>query len=144
MPNSRQREAIVSPSFSRITKRIRSSITELSFHGMPFALLCGAKCNPCLRNILLPMSRNGHYKFQSAQQPWSTGLECDAWPSHCRAKPYSGHPHHGYQQLGRATIPGEGAPRCSRIKGGKTLLITRYRDMAEGFAGTRILNCDLH
>src|ERR1700738_96190 len=35
MPNSRHSEAIVSPSLSRITNRIRSSITELSFHGIP-------------------------------------------------------------------------------------------------------------
>src|SRR6188472_2649361 len=36
MLNSRHREAILSPSLSRITNRIRSSITELSFHGIPF------------------------------------------------------------------------------------------------------------
>src|SRR2546422_6071392 len=34
MPNSRHSEAIVSPSCSRITNRIRSSITERSFHGI--------------------------------------------------------------------------------------------------------------
>src|ERR1700680_2078691 len=34
IPNSRHSEAIVSPSLSRITNRIRSSITELSFHGI--------------------------------------------------------------------------------------------------------------
>src|SRR5690348_15300513 len=36
MLNSRHRAAILSPSLSRITKRMRSSITELSFHGIPF------------------------------------------------------------------------------------------------------------
>src|SRR5215203_2553590 len=35
MPNSRHKEAMLSPSLSRITNRIRSSITELSFHGIP-------------------------------------------------------------------------------------------------------------
>src|SRR6185295_11240002 len=35
MPNSRHSEAMLSPSLSRITNRIRSSITELSFHGIP-------------------------------------------------------------------------------------------------------------
>src|SRR5215469_9329886 len=34
MPNSRHSEAIVSPSLSRITNRIRSSITERSFHSI--------------------------------------------------------------------------------------------------------------
>jgi hypothetical protein len=44
IPNSRQRAAMLSPSLSRITKRMRSSITELSFHGIPLSrLLPGEK-----------------------------------------------------------------------------------------------------
>src|SRR5215470_3203901 len=35
MPNSRHNEAMLSPSLSRITKRMRSSITDRSFHGIP-------------------------------------------------------------------------------------------------------------
>src|SRR5579872_71923 len=52
---------MLSPSLSRITNRIRSSITELSFHGIPFsAPFQGKKCNPCLRYVLLPMSQAAH------------------------------------------------------------------------------------
>src|SRR5262249_9697803 len=49
---------MLSPSLSRITKRIRSSITELSFHGIPSSALLGPKsvthvsgtfCYLCLR-----------------------------------------------------------------------------------------------
>src|SRR4029077_5664936 len=43
MPNSRHSEAIVSPSLSRITNRIRSSITELSFHGILLSAPFGPK-----------------------------------------------------------------------------------------------------
>src|SRR4051794_20822549 len=67
MPNSRHKEAMLSPSLSRITNRIRSSITELSFHGIPFpASLRAKKCNPCVRNVLLPMSRNGQFDHDPA------------------------------------------------------------------------------
>src|ERR1700757_1202652 len=57
MPNSRHSEAIVSPSLSRITNRIRSSITERSFHGILLSAPFGPKsvthvsgtfCYPCL------------------------------------------------------------------------------------------------
>src|SRR5690348_11965023 len=52
---------MLSPSFSRITKRMRSSITELSFHGFHFpAPFQAKKCNPCLRYVLLPMCRAAH------------------------------------------------------------------------------------
>ena len=34
---------MLSPSLSRITKRIRSSITELSFHGIPTSAPFGGK-----------------------------------------------------------------------------------------------------
>src|SRR5579864_3528632 len=43
MQNSRHSEAIVSPSLSRITNRIRSSITELSFHGILLSAPFGPK-----------------------------------------------------------------------------------------------------
>src|SRR5215472_1179441 len=57
MPNSRHSDAIVSPSLSRITNRIRSSMTELSFHGILLSAPFGPKsvthvsgtfCYPCL------------------------------------------------------------------------------------------------
>jgi hypothetical protein len=42
---------------------MRSSITELSFHGIPSsALLRAEKCNPCLRYVLLPMSQAGQFQ----------------------------------------------------------------------------------
>src|SRR5438270_13300795 len=57
MPNSRHMSVIASPSSRRATKRRRSSITELSFHGIhtsrPKAKsvthVSGTKCHPCLR-----------------------------------------------------------------------------------------------
>src|ERR1700730_6017325 len=49
MLNSRHKEAILSPSLSRITKRIRSSITEHFLHGMFYIL-------PPQRQNVLPMS----------------------------------------------------------------------------------------
>src|SRR4051812_38443593 len=57
MPNSRHISVIGSPSSSRATKRRRSSITELSFHGIntsrPKAKsvthVSGTKCHLCLR-----------------------------------------------------------------------------------------------
>src|SRR6516164_6687825 len=49
MPNSRHREAMLSPSLRRITKRIRSSITEHFLHGMFYIL-------PPERQNVLPMS----------------------------------------------------------------------------------------
>src|ERR1700731_3808890 len=60
MSNSRHRAVMLSPSLSRITKRIRSSITEHFLHGMFYILPdSGKMCYPCLRNVLLPMSRDG-------------------------------------------------------------------------------------
>src|SRR5579871_2534455 len=68
MPNSRQREAIVSPSLSRITKRMRSSITELSFHGIPspppsrrksVTHVSGTFCYLCLGTVSFPH----HHRF---------------------------------------------------------------------------------
>src|SRR5262249_8348715 len=57
MPNSRHSDAIVSPSLSRITNRIRSSTPEPSFHGILLSAPFGPKsvthvsgtfCYPCL------------------------------------------------------------------------------------------------
>src|SRR6266550_5761800 len=63
MPNSRHMSVIASPSSRRATKRRRSSITELSFHGIhtsrPKAKsvthVSGTKCHPCLRPHIFPM-----------------------------------------------------------------------------------------
>jgi len=44
--------------------RTQPRITELSFHGIPFPSQA-KKCNPCLRNVLLPMSRVAHFRFKS-------------------------------------------------------------------------------
>ncbi|MBV9157432.1 MAG: HNH endonuclease [Acidobacteriaceae bacterium] len=52
-------DAMLSPSFTRVTNRIRSSITEHFLHGMFYILPHGQMCYPCLRNVLLPMSRDG-------------------------------------------------------------------------------------
>src|SRR5690348_13152068 len=66
MPNSRQREAMLSPSLSRITKRIRSSITEHSFHGIPFPApfrrksvthVSGTFCYLCLGTVIRGFNR---------------------------------------------------------------------------------------
>jgi hypothetical protein len=61
MPNSRHRPVIGSPSSRRATKRRRSSITELAFHGIhtsPMQLhgggvthVSGMKCHLCLRPL---------------------------------------------------------------------------------------------
>src|SRR5437870_11061640 len=56
MPNSRHIWVIGSPSRSRATKRRRSSITELAFHGIDTSRpkaesvthVSGTKCHPCL------------------------------------------------------------------------------------------------
>src|SRR5439155_20582960 len=58
MPNSRHMSVIGSPSRSRATKRSRSSIAELSFHGIHTSRskkaksvthVSGTKCHLCLR-----------------------------------------------------------------------------------------------
>src|SRR5690606_26657985 len=58
MPNSRHSSLIGSPSSRRTTKRIRSSITEHSFHGIDTSRMrshaggvtyvSGTECHPCL------------------------------------------------------------------------------------------------
>src|SRR5579885_1238327 len=60
MPNSPQREAMLSPFFSQITKRIHSSITELSSMAWASSLFAGQSIiDPCLRNVLLPRGSCG-------------------------------------------------------------------------------------
>src|SRR5258706_15209946 len=52
---------MASPSSRRATKRRRSSITELAFHGIHTSRLQKSeKCNPCVRYELSPMSRAAH------------------------------------------------------------------------------------
>src|SRR5215467_13280644 len=58
MPNSWHRSVIGSPSSRRATKRRRSSITELAFHGIYTSRPPGSeKCYPCVRYEMSPMSR---------------------------------------------------------------------------------------
>src|SRR6266436_3644669 len=59
MPNSRHTSVIASPSSRRATKRRRSSITELAFHGINTSRqkaksvthVSGTKCHLCLRPL---------------------------------------------------------------------------------------------
>src|ERR1700688_3302388 len=52
---------MASPSRRRATKRRRSSITELAFHGIHTSRLQKSeKCNPCVRYEMSPMSRAAH------------------------------------------------------------------------------------
>jgi hypothetical protein len=63
IPNSLHREAILSPSFNRITNRMRSSITELSFHGIPLSTF-PTKVKSVTHvsgTFCLPMSQVGHF-----------------------------------------------------------------------------------
>src|SRR5947199_8939551 len=70
MLNSRQTSVIASPSSRRATKRRRSSITELAFHGIHTSRLQKSeKCNPCVRYEMSPMSRAAH----QAQLEFLTG-----------------------------------------------------------------------
>src|SRR5262249_47405583 len=82
MPNSRHSDAIVSPSLSRITNRIRSSTTEPSFHGILLSAPFGPKsvthvsgtfCYPCLGTDI-PTLHNSRALHE-------TPLHC---PSHLR------------------------------------------------------------
>src|SRR6266567_4638791 len=68
MPNSRHTSVMASPSSRRATKRRRSSITELAFHGIHTSRLQKSeKCNPCVRYEMSPMS-------QAAQAPVIRGF----------------------------------------------------------------------
>src|SRR6516162_2630190 len=76
MPNSRHTSVMLSPSSSRPTKRRRSSITELAFHGINTSRqkaksvthVSGTKCHLCLgprtwcpyRTHGSPLSQEGH------------------------------------------------------------------------------------
>src|SRR5262249_54231988 len=61
MPNSRQTSVMASPSRSRATKRRRSSMTELAFHGIHTSRrtkaesvthVSGTKCHLCLGSLI--------------------------------------------------------------------------------------------
>src|SRR5579864_8515401 len=82
MPISRHSEAIVSPSLSRITNRIRSSITELSFHGILLSAPFGPKsvthvsgtfCYLCLGTDTFVFSDSSREK-----SPDTISIECPA------------------------------------------------------------------
>src|ERR1700730_17405717 len=79
---------MLSPSLSRITNRMRSSITELSFHGIPLpAPFQGKKCNPCLRYVLLPMCRAAQPSCTiEVLRNWVLLDECLAQPKHLRSR----------------------------------------------------------
>jgi hypothetical protein len=76
IPNSRHTSDIDSPSSRRPTKRRRSSITELAFHGIYTSRVKSAgKCDPCVRYEMELMSRAAHigYKVQSRSGPYCNG-----------------------------------------------------------------------
>src|SRR5262249_28082957 len=61
IPNSRHTSNIDSLSSRRLTKRGRSSITELAFHGIYTSPVKSAgKWNPCVRYEMEPVSRAAH------------------------------------------------------------------------------------
>jgi hypothetical protein len=61
---SRHTSDIDSPSSRRSTKRRRSSITELAFHGIYTSRVKSAgKCSPCVRYEMEPMSRAAHIGY---------------------------------------------------------------------------------
>src|SRR5690606_20252600 len=64
MPKSRHTSLIPSPSSKRATNRRRSSITEVSLHGIDTSRPNTEKCNPCLRYELSPISQVGHQRFR--------------------------------------------------------------------------------
>src|SRR4029077_8331604 len=68
MSNSRHKEAILSPSLSRITKRIRSSITEHFLHGMFYIL-------PPARQNVLPMSPERSVTYVSGRSFFHQSLK---------------------------------------------------------------------
>src|SRR5579862_3955402 len=89
MPNSRHSEAIVSPSLSRITNRIRSSITELSFHGILLSAPFGPKsvthvsgtfCYLCLGTDKVKINDfervRKHAKIRLRADLWSESFFC--------------------------------------------------------------------
>src|SRR5215470_9639509 len=74
MPNSWHRSVIGSPSSRRATKRRRSSITELAFHGIYTSRPPGSeKCYPCVRYEMSPMSRVAHPQNQQKPNPDRNG-----------------------------------------------------------------------
>src|SRR5690606_36143183 len=67
MPKSRHTSLIPSPSSKRATNRRRSSITEVSLHGIDTSRPKTEKCNPCLRYELSPISQVGHHTKSRAK-----------------------------------------------------------------------------
>src|SRR6202165_4960780 len=64
---------MASPSSRRATKRRRSSITELAFHGIHTSRLQKSeKCNPCVRYEMSPMSRAAHPRQRTFGEQWFT------------------------------------------------------------------------
>src|SRR3984893_6270216 len=89
MPNSRHTSVMASPSNRRATKRRRSSITELAFHGIytsrrtkaeSVTHVSGTFCHLCLGPLTLPAS------FGSASRDVIPGQERVANPHHPPAK----------------------------------------------------------
>src|SRR5215813_14240373 len=85
MLNSRHSEAILSPSLSRITKRMRSSITEHFLHGMFYPALgqdksvthvSGTFCYLCLGTLIKQLvlaaagETGGHFYFWTLFGPY--------------------------------------------------------------------------
>src|SRR5690606_26220415 len=66
MPKSRHTSLIPSPSSKRATNRRRSSITEVSLHGIDTSRPKTEKCNPCLRYEMSPISQVGHSVLDSS------------------------------------------------------------------------------
>src|ERR1700756_2734636 len=85
MPNSRQTSVMASPSRSRATKRRRSSITELAFHGIHTSRrtkaesvthVSGTKCHLCLGPLIIDWAALPHgYGFREPQAfEWTVGV----------------------------------------------------------------------
>src|SRR5215471_2830762 len=56
------KQSLAGRSSRRLTKRRRSSITELAFHGIYTSpVKTAGKCNPCVRYEMEPMSRAAQY-----------------------------------------------------------------------------------
>src|ERR1700756_4085922 len=81
MPNSRQTSVMASPSRSRATKRRRSSITELAFHGIHTSRrtkaesvthVSGTKCHLCLGSLICKLICDGCVAdgLGSLRPPW--------------------------------------------------------------------------
>jgi hypothetical protein len=77
-----QTSVMASPSSRRATKRRRSSITELAFHGIHTSRLQKSeKCNPCARYEMSPMSRAAHHNLNLRPFP-TLACVCTVSASH--------------------------------------------------------------